>query len=112
MPNQRKEWRRDIEDRQRGIVFPDTARNEARFWRNLADGPWKASTLIGMTVLAIFVFTGLAVFVVASFESGLITGLTLIVGTLFFAGLLFAAIRWGTRRALRDIRTSRTKREH
>lgn len=31
-------WLQDINARQRNIVFPDTAQNEARFWRNLYEG--------------------------------------------------------------------------
>ncbi len=34
----RDEWLRDINARQRNIVFPDTANNEGRFWRNVIDG--------------------------------------------------------------------------
>jgi hypothetical protein len=29
------EWLKDVADRQRNIVFPDTVQNEGRFWRNL-----------------------------------------------------------------------------
>jgi len=34
----REEWLRDIEKRQRNVVFPDTVNNEARFWRNIIEG--------------------------------------------------------------------------
>ncbi|HKW18914.1 MAG TPA: hypothetical protein VJO35_15500 [Terriglobales bacterium] len=34
----RPEWLRDINQRQRNTVFPDTTNNEARFWRNLIYG--------------------------------------------------------------------------
>jgi hypothetical protein len=33
-----KEWERDIVNRQRNIVFPDTNLNEGRFYRNIASG--------------------------------------------------------------------------
>jgi hypothetical protein len=33
-----QEWERDIRNRQRNIVFPDTVLNEARFFRNLVSG--------------------------------------------------------------------------
>lgn len=33
-----EQWMRDIELRQRNIVFPDTANNQARLWRNVIDG--------------------------------------------------------------------------
>ena len=34
----RDEWLRDVDSRQRNVVFPDTAQNEARFWRNIISG--------------------------------------------------------------------------
>ena len=34
----RKEWLKDVNERQRNLVFPDTLRNEMRFWRNLGSG--------------------------------------------------------------------------
>jgi hypothetical protein len=30
-----QQWQQDVDARQRNIIFPDTAANEARFWRNL-----------------------------------------------------------------------------
>ena len=33
-----KDWERDIINRQRNIVFPDTMLNEGRFYRNIASG--------------------------------------------------------------------------
>src|SRR3981081_1880609 len=33
-----KKWERDVRNRQRNIVFPDTNLNEGRFYRNLASG--------------------------------------------------------------------------
>ena len=33
-----KEWERDVLNRQRNIVFPDTNLNEGRFYRNIASG--------------------------------------------------------------------------
>ena len=33
-----KDWERDVINRQRNIVFPDTNLNEGRFYRNLASG--------------------------------------------------------------------------
>jgi hypothetical protein len=33
-----QEWERDVRNRQRNIVFPDTNLNEGRFYRNLASG--------------------------------------------------------------------------
>lgn len=49
----RDEWLRDIDARQRNIVFPDTLQNEARFWRNLYTGKVKPKpvTWIGLALL-------------------------------------------------------------
>jgi hypothetical protein len=33
-----QEWERDVLNRQRNIVFPDTILNEGRFYRNIASG--------------------------------------------------------------------------
>ena len=33
-----KDWERDVINRQRNIVFPDTILNEGRFYRNIASG--------------------------------------------------------------------------
>jgi hypothetical protein len=34
-PREPGQWHGDIASRPRSVVFPDTARNEAQFWRNL-----------------------------------------------------------------------------
>ena len=48
-----KEWERDVINRQRNIVFPDTAENEARFWRNVLSGkrPLTVAQKIGLGIL-------------------------------------------------------------
>ena len=33
-----QDWERDVRNRQRNIVFPDTVLNEGRFYRNIASG--------------------------------------------------------------------------
>jgi hypothetical protein len=43
-----QEWERDVINRQRNIVFPDTILNEGRFYRNIASG--KAIFTIGQKV--------------------------------------------------------------
>ena len=49
-----KEWERDVINRQRNIVFPDTNLNEGRFYRNIASG--KAVFSVGQKIsLAIIV---------------------------------------------------------
>ena len=44
----RQEWERDVINRQRNIVFPDTNLNEGRFYRNIASG--KAVFTTGLRV--------------------------------------------------------------
>jgi hypothetical protein len=61
-------------------------------------------------VLAVFVAAWAGILVVASFESGLITGLAMAIGTLVFAGSMLVAVAWGTRRALGEAEGSRRKR--
>jgi hypothetical protein len=43
-----KDWERDVINRQRNIVFPDTNLNEGRFYRNIASG--KAVFSLGQKV--------------------------------------------------------------
>jgi hypothetical protein len=51
-----KDWERDVLNRQRNIVFPDTNLNEGRFYRNIASG--KATFSVGqkMSLLIIVLF--------------------------------------------------------
>lgn len=50
---EKERWHRDVDDRQRNIVFPDTAANESRFWRNLISGRRKLSVtqIIGIAIM-------------------------------------------------------------
>src|SRR6476619_7656934 len=98
----REEWLRDVDQRQRNTVFPDTTQNEARFWRNLSETPWKTSTLVGMIILAAFVCTWLGIFIFAGLQGGVLFALALALGTLLFAGSLFGAVAWATRRSLKE----------
>jgi uncharacterized membrane protein YdjX (TVP38/TMEM64 family) len=66
MARRHEEWLRDVYDRQRNTVFPDTAANEARFWRNLFNG---TRTLSGVQIAGVLV---LAVAVLA-----LVVGITI-----------------------------------
>ena len=52
----REEWQQDINARQRNTVFPDTAQNEGRLWRNLASGRQKLTIVQGIAI-ALIVFT-------------------------------------------------------
>jgi hypothetical protein len=61
-----KEWERDIVNRQRNIVFPDTNLNEGRFYRNIASGRavfsvgQKVCLLVIMLYMTIMTSFGLA----------------------------------------------------
>ena len=52
-----KEWERDVINRQRNIVFPDTNLNEGRFYRNIASGKavFSAGQKVGLLVIVLFV---------------------------------------------------------
>jgi hypothetical protein len=62
----REEWMRDVETRQRNIVFPDTVANEGRFLRNLTNtkerlNPWQlAGVIVLLAANAIFLVFFLA----------------------------------------------------
>jgi len=55
------EWQQDINARQRNIVFPDTAQNEARLWRNLATGKQKLTIVQAIGIALMFLLL-LAIF--------------------------------------------------
>ena len=61
-----QQWERDIVNRQRNIVFPDTILNEGRFYRNIASGKavfsrgQKASLVIIVAIVLVFTSIGLA----------------------------------------------------
>ncbi|MFZ0135934.1 MAG: hypothetical protein WAK89_02675 [Candidatus Sulfotelmatobacter sp.] len=103
--HERDEWLRDVEARQRTIVFPNTVENETRFWRNLGTGPSNTATRVGLAVLAIFVFGLAAAILAASYQAGAMWSFLL--GMLLFCGSLFGAIAWATRRSLREIENHR-----
>jgi len=49
----RDRWIDDVRQRQRNVVFPDTAANESRFWRNIISGKEKLSLsqIVGITLV-------------------------------------------------------------
>jgi len=51
-----KKWERDVLNRQRNIVFPDTNLNEGRFYRNIASGKATFSAGQKMSLLIIVLF--------------------------------------------------------
>ena len=52
-----KEWERDVINRQRNIVFPDTNLNEGRFYRNIASGKavFSPGQKICLAIIVLFV---------------------------------------------------------
>lgn len=55
MHRDQEQWMRDIELRQRNIVFPDTANNQARLWRNVIDGHQGLTTVQWIGLFVIYV---------------------------------------------------------
>jgi|ERR1051326_1601154 hypothetical protein len=51
-----KDWERDIINRQRNIVFPDTVLNEARFYRNIASGQALYRPMLKLSVVALLLY--------------------------------------------------------
>ncbi len=51
----RDELLRDVSERQRSIVFPDTVQNEPRFWSNVISGkhPLKLFQVVGLLILVV-----------------------------------------------------------
>jgi hypothetical protein len=54
-------WLRDVNARQRNVVFPDTAANESRFWRNIISGKEKlhATQIVGIALIYMTLAVGL-----------------------------------------------------
>jgi hypothetical protein len=104
----REQWIEDVSSRQRNLVFPDTAENEARFCRNLYQGTQRL-TLLQSSGIVVMVL--LAIFLVISITVGWGHEGSSWVKTVFSAALdwLIAAairggflllLRWGTRKLL------------
>ena len=51
-----KDWERDVINRQRNIVFPDTVLNEARFYRNIASGQAIYHPILKAIVVALLLY--------------------------------------------------------
>jgi hypothetical protein len=82
------DWLRDVSSRQRNLVFPDTARNEAQFWRNLIEGRRQltAAQRVGIGIMSA---AAIAIFFFITFEDNSPFGPS-------FSWLMLAAagIRW------------------
>lgn len=89
------EFLRDVEARQRNIVFPDTASNEARFWRNVISGKTRLSTV---QVVGIVLVCG----ILAEWIRDILKVRTSIFTWLFLGGCgaVFLLLRWRIRKAL------------
>ena len=79
-----QEWLRDVYDRQRNAVFPDTAFNEGRFWLDIFKGkqPLSGILVAGILVLVVWV---LALIVGISIEKN---------GGSFWENISIAFVRW------------------
>ena len=82
----RQEWLRDVDARHRNVVFPDTAQNEARFWRNLRTGNLTVAQRVGLAILAVMVLT---IFVSTTLAIAEDTGGSLV------SRILVATVEWG-----------------
>jgi hypothetical protein len=103
--HQHEEFERDVEARQRNIVFPDTVQNEARFWRNLGSPAFNTPAKVGLGLIALFFFGTFGTWIIRialediQWKQELST---ILLGMLVIFGPIFGAIAWATRRALRS----------
>ncbi len=63
LEHEREQWERDLQERGRNIVFPDTVANERRFWEHVVSGKSKltAVQVIGLALIAFALIFTLAV---------------------------------------------------
>ncbi len=116
MLRSRKEWLKDVNERQRNLVFPDTLRNEMRFWRNLGSGAGRLTKAQAIGVALLFAAPlGVIVSEAArryryagpgSVFDRLAGAFGYSVLFLLFLGAVFLLIGWRARRALRAIESS------
>jgi hypothetical protein len=59
MGQQRKheDWLRDLHERQRNFVFPDTVRNVGGFWRGIYEQKLNLVQSVGLIILVLFYVT-------------------------------------------------------
>jgi hypothetical protein len=103
----RAQWMRDLENRQRNVVFPDTVQNEARFWRNLGSTSWKTSTKIGLSLLAVIVGGRLAFLAVEILREGFRSTLVALAILFLVWAPIFSGLAWAVRRNLKKIEKQR-----
>ena len=56
------DWLRDLDARQRNVIFPDPAQNEGRFWRNLWAGKDSLNLAQWVGLIVLFLFFGGSLF--------------------------------------------------
>lgn len=91
----REEWMREVELSQRNTVFPDTARNEADFWRRLQGRKLSSIQAFGLLILAATVFAILFLVAKDMLSSPLQAVVFIVLST-----LAFLLLRWRVRKAL------------
>ena len=104
---QREQWQRDVQDRQRNVVFPQTLANETRLWQNILNGNATMLTWVALAILALFVFGLVVVFLVILIRAG--ATWSAILAPLLIFGPIFWLIAWATRRNLRKLENSHHK---
>jgi hypothetical protein len=100
----RAQWMQDIDNRQRNVVFPDTVQNEARFWRNLGNTPWKTSTKIGISLIAVFIGAWITFLAATALREGVVP---ILVALVLVWGPIFSGLAWAVRRNLKKIEKNR-----
>ena len=98
--------------RQRNVVFPDTTRNEARFWKDIGNPAFNTPAKIGLGLLGAWIFGlgALLVYYVTRENDGVEQLAVFALKYVLFFGPIFAAIAWATNRALR--KAQRTPSRH
>src|SRR5438309_3346126 len=111
--HKRDQWLQDIEARQRNVVFPETVRNEGRFWRNLMEkGHLTATQIIGISLMYVSLLGGWLALALMQFRaargSGRLARSLHVFGvpiiTAFLLGFGFLFLRWRVRKALNSTR--------
>ena len=106
------EFQRDIEMRQRNIVYPDTLRNEIRGWRNLITSKEPLTVLQVLAILLLYSSMLSVLFIMGygafeqfhstsgSFVNRIVTGFGPWIIVLALIGVVFLLLRWRIQKAL------------
>ena len=108
-PRDQEEWTRDIHDRQRNIVFPDTTRNLGGFWGGLYRQTLTPLQVAGFVVPIVFYILFAVGVVVMTWPSGEGSIATKVINGYWLNFLLcipllifFLAMRWSLRQKKRE----------